>query len=130
MQSYRLLRSWCQILLNVINLFNCRIYSFKESEVIKGMENIWRRFKIIGPSENEIKLNRLVEDKKLTRDDLTLILNTISLSEKIKESENVKVYDCGIYADFDAKILRKYTDDRSPVKLPDNYLLIVLEKDL
>ena len=50
--------------------------------------------------------------------------------EKIKESENVKVYDCGIYADFDAKILRKYTDDRSPVKLPDNYQLIVLEKDL
>ena len=107
------------------------------------MENIWRRFKIIGSSENEKKLNQLIEDKKLTRDDLTLILNTISLSEKIKESENVKVYDCGIYAGFDvkvydcgiyagfdAKILRKYTDDRSPVKLPDNYLLIVLEKDL
>lgn len=94
------------------------------------MENIWRRFKIIGSSENEKKLNQLIEDKKLTRDDLTLILNTISLSEKIKESENVKVYDCGIYADFDVKILRKYTDDKSPVKLPDNYLLIVLEKDL
>ncbi len=46
------------------------------------MENIWRRFKIIGSSENEKKLNQLVEDKKLTRDDLTLILNTISLSEK------------------------------------------------
>ena len=58
------------------------------------MENIWRRFKIIGSSENE------------------------------------KVYDCGIYAGFDPKILRKYTDDKSPVKLPDNYLLIVLEKDL
>ena len=94
------------------------------------MENIWRRFKIIGPSENEKKLNQLVEDKKLTRDDLTLILNTISLSGKIKESENVKVYDCGIYAGFDAEILRKYTDERTPVKLPDNYLLIVLEKDL
>ena len=50
--------------------------------VIKGMENIWRRFKIIGSSEKEKKLNQLVEDKKLTRDDLTLILNTISLSEK------------------------------------------------
>ena len=94
------------------------------------MENIWRKFKIIGPSENEKKLNQLIEVKKITRDDLTLILSTISLSEKIKESENVKVYDCGIYAGFDAEILRKYTDERTPVKLPDNYLLIVLEKDL
>ena len=50
--------------------------------------------------------------------------------EKIKKSENVKVYDCGIYAGFDAKILRKYTNEKTPVKLPDNYLLIVLEKDL
>ena len=32
------------------------------------MENIWRRFKIIGSSENEKKLNQLVEDKKLTRE--------------------------------------------------------------
>ena len=46
------------------------------------MENIWRRFKIIGSSENEKKLNQLVEVKKITRDDLTLILSTISLSEK------------------------------------------------
>lgn len=51
------------------------------------MENIWRRFKIIGSSENEKKLNQLVEDKKLTRDDLTLILNTISLNN-ISQKEN------------------------------------------
>lgn len=56
------------------------------------MENIWRRFKIIGSSENEKKLNQLVEDKKLTRDDLTLILNTISLNNislnNISQKEN------------------------------------------
>lgn len=51
------------------------------------MENIWRRFKIIGSSENEKELNQLVEDKKLTRDDLTLILNTISLNN-ISQKEN------------------------------------------
>lgn len=51
------------------------------------MENIWRRFKMIGTAENEKKLNRLVEDKKLTRDDLTLILNTISLNS-ISQKEN------------------------------------------
>lgn len=55
--------------------------------VIKGMENIWRRFKMIGTAENEKKLNQLVEDKKLTRDDLTLILNTISLNN-ISQKEN------------------------------------------
>jgi len=56
------------------------------------MENIWRRFKIIGSSENEKKLNQLIEDKKLTRDDLTLILNTISLnsiSQKENQGENI-----------------------------------------
>ena len=51
------------------------------------MENIWRRFKIIGPSENEKKLNQLIEVKKITRDDLTLILNTISLNS-ISQKEN------------------------------------------
>lgn len=51
------------------------------------MENIWRRFKIIGSSENEKKLDQLVEDKELTRDDLTLILSTISLNN-ISQREN------------------------------------------
>lgn len=55
--------------------------------MIERVENIWRRFKIIGSSENEKKLNQLVEDKKLTRDDLTLILNTISLNS-ISQKEN------------------------------------------
>ena len=36
--------------------------------------------------------------------------------EKIKESENVKIFDCGIYASFDAEILRKYTDERIKIE--------------
>ena len=44
------------------------------------MEQVWRRFKIIGSLEDEKKLNLLMEDKKLTREDLTLILKTITLN--------------------------------------------------
>lgn len=52
------------------------------------------------------------------------------LIEKIRNSSNLKIYDCGLYAKYEVDIKKKYTKDRTPVKLPDNYLVIVLEKDL
>ena len=37
------------------------------------MENIYKGFKVEGTTEEIKKLNQLIEDKKLTREDLTLI---------------------------------------------------------
>lgn len=44
------------------------------------MEEIYRRFELIN-KENEKKLNQLINEKGLTRDDLTLILKTIKLTD-------------------------------------------------
>lgn len=43
-------------------------------------ETIYRRFELIN-KENEKKLNQLINKKGLTRDDLTLILKTIKLTD-------------------------------------------------
>lgn len=44
------------------------------------MEIIYRRFELIN-KKNEKKLNQLINEKGLTRDDLTLILKTIKLTD-------------------------------------------------
>nr|WP_316621118.1 hypothetical protein [uncultured Ruminococcus sp.] len=44
------------------------------------MENIYRRFKLID-KEKEKALLQLVEEKRLTPDDLCLILSTISINQ-------------------------------------------------
>ena len=53
------------------------------------MENIYRRFKAEGTTDEIKKLNQLIEYKKLTREDLTLILKVMDWNDtsQIKNQE-------------------------------------------
>ena len=46
------------------------------------MENIYKGFKVEGTTEEIKKLNQLIEDKKLTREDLTLITKTMERNKR------------------------------------------------
>lgn len=40
--------------------------------------------------------------------------------------KEIKVYRCGVYRPFDCKLKRKYTEDRSPVVLPDEFTVFLV----
>ncbi|WP_333657008.1 hypothetical protein [Tissierella praeacuta] len=56
-------------------------------------------------------------------------LKDISTKDLIKELEGrkeIKIYDCGLYSKYEAQIIRKYTNDRGFVELPNNYKLLLI----
>lgn len=50
---------------------------------MKGDKNMneWRRFKLVSPEKGG-KLNKLIDEKKITRDDLIFIFSTLKLTEQ------------------------------------------------
>nr|DAM54779.1 MAG TPA: hypothetical protein [Caudoviricetes sp.] len=87
------------------------------------MENIYRGFKVEGTTEKIKKLNQLIEDKKLTREDLTLILKVM---EKNK-GEKVQIFKAGIYEEYDIEIKGKYSSKNEKIDIPDKCLVILVD---
>lgn len=87
------------------------------------MENIYRRFKVEGTTEEIKKLNQLIEDKKLTREDLTLITKTM----EINKGEKVQIFKAGIYEEYDVEIKGKYSSRDEKIDIPDKCLLILID---
>lgn len=87
------------------------------------MENIYRRFKVEGTTEEIKKLNQLIEDKKLTREDLTLITKTI----EINKGEKVQIFKAGIYEEYDVEIKGKYSSKNEKIDIPDKCLVILVD---
>lgn len=53
--------------------------------------------------------------------------STIKLVEELKRRGEAKVFKCGLYNEYNAEIKRKYSQDRAPIKLPNDFTLIVVE---
>ena len=87
------------------------------------MENIYRRFKVEGTTEEIKKLNQLIEDKKLTREDLTLITKTM----EINKGEKVQIFKAGIYEEYDVEIKGKYSSRDEKIDIPDKCLVILAD---
>ena len=87
------------------------------------MENIYRRFKVEGTTEEIKKLNQLIEDKKLTREDLTLIVKTMEKND----SEKVQIFKAGIYEEYDIEIKGKYSSRDEKINIPDKCLAILID---
>lgn len=87
------------------------------------MENIYRRFKVEGTTEEIKKLNQLIEDKKLTRDDLTLITKTLEKNN----TEKVQIFKTGIYEEYDIEIKGKYSSRDEKINIPDKCLVILVD---
>lgn len=87
------------------------------------MENIYRRFKVEGTTEEIKKLNQLIEDKKLTREDLTLITKTM----EINKGEKVQIFKAGIYEEYDVEIKGKYSSRDEKIDIPDKCLVILVD---
>lgn len=87
------------------------------------MENIYRRFKVEGTTEEIKKLNQLIEDKKLTREDLTLIIKTMEKND----GEKVQIFKVGIYEEYDIEIKGKYSSKNEKIDVPDKCLVILVD---
>ena len=87
------------------------------------MENIYRRFKVEGTTEEIKKLNQLIEDKKLTRDDLTLITKTLEKNN----TEKVQIFKTGIYEEYDIEIKGKYSSRDEKIDIPYKCLVILVD---
>ena len=87
------------------------------------MENIYRRFKVEGTTEEIKKLNQLIEDKKLTREDLTLITKIM----EINKGEKVQIFKAGIYEEYDVEIKGKYSSRDEKIDIPDKCLVILVD---
>jgi hypothetical protein len=87
------------------------------------MENIYRRFKVEGTTEEIKKLNQLIEDKKLTREDLTLILKVMERNN----GEKVQIFKAGIYEEYDIEIKGKYSSRNEKIDIPDKCLVILVD---
>ena len=87
------------------------------------MENIYKGFKVEGTTEEIKKLNQLIEDKKLTREDLTLITKTM----EINKGEKVQIFKAGIYEEYDVEIKGKYSSRDEKIDIPDKCLLILID---
>ena len=87
------------------------------------MENIYKRFKVEGTTEEIKKLNQLIEDKKLTREDLTLILKVMEKND----SEKVQIFKAGIYEEYDIEIKGKYSSRNEKIDIPDKSLVILID---
>lgn len=87
------------------------------------MENIYRRFKVEGTTEEIKKLNQLIEDKKLTREDLTLILKVMEKND----GEKVQIFKAGIYEEYDVEIKGKYSSRNEKIDIPDKCLIILVD---
>lgn len=87
------------------------------------MENIYRRFKVEGTTEEIKKLNQLIEDKKLTREDLTLILKVMEKND----GEKVQIFKAGIYEEYDIEIKCKYSSRNEKIDIPDKCLVILID---
>ena len=87
------------------------------------MENIYRRFKVEGTTEEVKKLNQLIEDKKLTREDLTLILKVMERNN----GEKVQIFKAGIYEEYDIEIKGKYSSKNEKINIPDKSLVILVD---
>lgn len=87
------------------------------------MENIYKGFKVEGTTEEIKKLNQLIEDKKLTREDLTLITKTMERNN----GEKVQIFKAGIYEEYDVEIKGKYSSRNEKIDIPDKCLLILID---
>ena len=87
------------------------------------MENIYKGFKVEGTTEEIKKLNQLIEDKKLTREDLTLITKTMERNK----GEKVQIFKTGIYEEYDVEIKGKYSSRDEKNDIPDKCLLILID---
>ena len=87
------------------------------------MENIYKGFKVEGTTEEIKKLNQLIEDKKLTREDLTLITKTMERNN----GEKAQIFKAGIYEEYDVEIKGKYSSRDEKIDIPDKCLLILID---
>lgn len=62
------------------------------------MEHEFRRFKISGTEEQRVALLKLLDEKQLTRDDLTLILHTMAFRDPCYDtlSQSLRVDPLGL----------------------------------
>lgn len=101
----------------------------------------WRRFEFIDESKED-KLLELCALKNLSREDLMLILSTlrlrdsavnlsnISTSEIVKELEgrkNVQMFHSELYSGYNISIIKKYSEDRTPIQLPTKIKALIIE---
>ena len=87
------------------------------------MENIYKGFKVEGTTEEIKKLNKLIERKGLTREDLTLITKTMERNN----DEKVQILKAGIYEEYDVEIKGKYSSRDEKIDIPDKCLLILID---
>jgi len=87
------------------------------------MENIYKGFKVEGTTEEIKKLNKLIERKGLTREDLTLITKTMERNN----DEKVQIFKAGIYEEYDVEIKGKYSSRDEKIDIPDKCLLILID---
>ena len=45
---------------------------------------------------------------------------------EIKNDRGIMVLDCGLYRSYECQIKRKYSRDRSPVVLPDEFMCLIV----
>jgi hypothetical protein len=87
------------------------------------MENILNGFKLEGTTNEIKKLNQLIEEKRLTRDDLTLIVKTMEKND----GEKVQIFKAGIYEEYDIEIKGKYSSRDEKINIPDKCLAILID---
>lgn len=45
-------------------------------------------------------------------------------------ARQVRIFDCGIYKNFDCQLKRKYSEDRSPIVLPDEFTVLIVSQEM
>lgn len=49
--------------------------------------------------------------------------------DKDKNDIEIMVFDCGLYCSYECQIKKKYSQDRSPVILPDEFTCLIVSAD-